>query len=167
MRWRTGCLISGSCAVLLAGAGYIALRSFAAAMDFRCAEHPPIDTYVRYLGKPPVGVTDIRSAGYWSFGGASLSLRFQATDSALQTITREYQRQPDPDAAEVRALVERIESLSEAPTNLPEVHQVRWRELLKCAHPEVYRGVRHIGAWEDTLVVDRRRHRVYYYHWNG
>ena len=132
-------------------------------------DHPPAETFRRYFDEVPPGVSDIRAEGHSTFGGAAIWMRFHADEGAVARLTRGYKRLSAKEAKErLKGLTEKGSSTD--PTTEPykqwERYPVRWEGLKKIRTPEVYEKPYEYAGVEDTLVVDRDRQTVYYYHWN-
>lgn len=137
--------------------------------SYRCEEHPPSETFRRFLGVPSLGVWDIRAAGYNYLSGATIWMRFRAGEGSLSPLVQGYDKLP---AKEARATLEHLVEMESYwqprvdPSRVTEAHRVYWQELRRLPRPEVYRKPHEDGSTVDTLIVDRQRWLVYYHHFN-
>jgi hypothetical protein len=145
------------------------MRQSLASLDYRCNDHPPNETFTRYFGPVPAGVWDLRATGYRSIGGAAVWMRFRATRDVLPSLTRGYKKLAPKEAREAaRSLTEEgtVSQPEKEPPGLPEEHRVHWEEIRKISSPEVYEKPQEYAGSDDTLVLDRSRRLVYFFHWN-
>jgi hypothetical protein len=160
LAWLTFC---GAGATVLWG-----FYQFREQLNYDCNRHPPLKTFRRMLGERPPGVWDVRATGYIGLGGSDVRLRFTASDAAIARLTRDYERLGAADAeARVRSLASDAGTgFLEVRSGSPSQHQVHWEALERIRNAEVYQKPQAHPGSEDTLVVDRERRLVYFYHWN-
>jgi hypothetical protein len=145
------------------------MRQSLSSLDFRCNDHPPGETFTRYFGPVPAGVWDVRATGYSNIGGAAVWMRFRATPDALPSLTRGYKKLAPKEAREAaRSLMEAgtISQPEKEPPGLPEEHRAHWEGIRKIRSPQAYEKLHEYGGISDTLVLDRERMLVYFFHRN-
>ena len=138
-------------------------------MNYWSKDHAPAETFRRYFDVIPPGVSDIRAEGHSTLGGAAIWMRFRADEGAVAKLTRGYKRLLAKEANErLKELTAKGSSTDPnmEPFRQQERYPVRWEGLKKIRSPEVYEKPYEYGGIDDTLVVDRDRRLVYYYHWN-
>jgi hypothetical protein len=163
--WR---IAFGLLGIAILGGPVLGVLTFARTATYDCNEHPPEATFSRYFGPSPPGVSDIRSTGHISLGGADVWLRFRVTDAALIPLLADYRRvKPSEAKSGVEAVAEKVPftPFRKADAPLRPEHQVRWNELMQIKSPEVYLS-RLEYRTHDRLVLDRGQGLVYFYHWN-
>lgn len=153
---------------LLCGGPLFWLRQAFADLSYRCDDHPPSRTFRRLFRAELPGISDIRATGHISLGGADVFLRFKATPAAIRTLTQGYVQVRSEDSKSVLEWLTMAYGYWAAgqKQEAGEAHEVRWDELRRLHKPEVYEKSPQDNGAQDTLVVDRSRQMVYFYHWN-
>jgi hypothetical protein len=173
MAKRTNPVAWGLVVVLLAGVVLVAcslvwmvVRPFAH-LEHVCTTMPPLQVFENVFGRPPPsGVSDIRAAGRIWLGGRDVYLRFQATDEAIQRLTRGSQRTVGD-----RETNECIQSTRMEDRLVGDHRWMRWKEWVhwdeveRIQKPECYSLLPYAPSTVPniTLIVDRSRHLIYVY----
>jgi hypothetical protein len=155
---------------LLCGGPVLVIRHAMGQLFYECRNHPAVETFRYHLGPPGPDVSDVRSDGHRNTGGANVWLRFRATRAEVRTLVRGWRRGSAQEARETTADFAEMGPLTLHPPPtpaLPREHQVELDGLQRIRTPEVfYKLPPEEGGSSDTIVVDRERELVYYYHSN-